>query len=282
MRTWFPALVLVALASLPAGRGFLPAPPAARLLLRGSGNGTPGSMRRESRGAASLRAILDKIPLPQSPRPSEIMKRLENKEVRRRACACARERFASPWRMVRALRDAPRGARFQVQGSLDRFIKSAPEGLKRAAEAAIPVAKVFEILFNLTQEHSRSRKPLFFKVPQMPLKALPHSLSASTVFPAHRAMILLAREPQAVLFNEDLKKGDALPAGWTEHLDEKTGLPYYYAASTASTVWQLPTEPAPPASRFRCSRRMCVCLYVCLCDGRHSPQLLAPPLLRFA
>ena len=44
---------------------------------------------------------------------------------------------------MRALRDAPRGARFQVQGSLDRFIKSAPEGLKRAAEAAIPVAKVF-------------------------------------------------------------------------------------------------------------------------------------------
>jgi hypothetical protein len=95
-------------------------------------------------------------------------------------------------------------------------------------------------------------------------------------------MILLAREPQAVLFNEDLKKGDALPAGWTEHLDEKTGLPYYYAASTASTVWQLPTEPAPPASRFRCSRRMCVCLYVCLCDCRYSPQLLTPPLLRFA
>jgi hypothetical protein len=92
-------------------------------------------------------------------------------------------------------------------------------------------------------------------------------------------LILLAREPQAVLFNEDLKKGDALPAGWTEHLDEKTGLPYYYAASTASTVWQRPTEPAPPASRFGCSRRMYVCLYeclyVCLCDYMYSPT--APP-----
>ena len=99
MRTWFPALVLMALASLPAGRGFLPAPPAARLLLRGSGNGTPGSMRRESSGAASLRAILDKIPLPQSPRPSEIMKRLENKEVRRRACARVRASARVCWRL---------------------------------------------------------------------------------------------------------------------------------------------------------------------------------------
>jgi len=42
--------------------------------------------------------------------------------------------------------------------------------------------------------------------------------------------------------------GHALPAGWTEHLDEKSGLPYYYAASTGSTVWQRPTEPASLAA----------------------------------
>jgi outer membrane protein assembly factor BamB len=46
----------------------------------------------------------------------------------------------------------------------------------------------------------------------------------------------------------NLTNGDALPAGWTEHFDEKNGLPYYYAASTGSTVWQRPTEPALPAA----------------------------------
>ena len=51
-------------------------------------------------------------------------------------------------RLVQALRDAPRDACFQVQGSLDGFIKSAPEGLKRAAEAAIPVAKVVALMVN--------------------------------------------------------------------------------------------------------------------------------------
>jgi len=89
----------VALVLLPEGRGFLPAPPATRLLLRGSANGTPGRVRRESRCSASLRAILDKIPLPQSPRPSEIMKRLENKEVRRRACARVRASARVCWRL---------------------------------------------------------------------------------------------------------------------------------------------------------------------------------------
>ena len=97
MRKWLS--VLVALVLLPEGRGFLPAPPATRLLLRGSANGTPGRVRRESRCSASLRAILDKIPLPQSPRPSEIMKRLENKEVRRRACARVRASARVCWRL---------------------------------------------------------------------------------------------------------------------------------------------------------------------------------------
>ena len=46
----------------------------------------------------------------------------------------------------------------------------------------------------------------------------------------------------------NLTNGEALPAGWTEHFDEKNGLPYYYAASTGSTVWQRPTEPALPAA----------------------------------
>ena len=41
--------------------------------------------------------------------------------------------------------------------------------------------------------------------------------------------------------------GHALPAGWTEHLDQKSGLPYYYAASTGSTVWQRPTKAATEA-----------------------------------
>jgi hypothetical protein len=41
--------------------------------------------------------------------------------------------------------------------------------------------------------------------------------------------------------------GHALPAGWTEHLDEKRGLTYYYAASTGSTVWQRPTKAATEA-----------------------------------
>lgn len=62
------------------------------------------------------------------------------------------------------------------------------------------------------------------------------------------------------------RSGDALPAGWTEHFDEKTGLPYYYAASTASTVWQRPTESAPLASRlYAVSVCFCVCLSVCGC-----------------
>eukprot|EP00802_Teleaulax_amphioxeia_P023589 Tamp_24193.p1 GENE.Tamp_24193~~Tamp_24193.p1 ORF type:complete len:255 (+),score=58.56 Tamp_24193:190-954(+) len=161
MRAWCATLALVALATLPVGRGFAPAAAPAARALRGGNGRRPGG-RACASGAASLRAILDKIPLPQSPRPSEIMKSLENKEV---------------------------------QGSLDRFLKSAPEGLKRAADTVIPVAK-------------------------------------------------------AVLFNDeaDLKKDQGLPAGWTEHLDEKTGLPFYYAVSTATTVWQRPSEPAPPAA----------------------------------
>jgi hypothetical protein len=52
---------------------------------------------------------------------------------------------------------------------------------------------------------------------------------------------------------------DALPAGWTQHFDEKTGRPYYHAASTALTVWERPTEPAPPAHR---SDAAVVCIYV--------------------
>jgi hypothetical protein len=69
--------------------------------------------------------------------------------------------------------------------------------------------------------------------------------------------MLPAPYPQAVLFNDeaDLKKDQGLPAGWTEHLDEKTGLPFYYAVSTATTVWQRPSEPAPPAARSGGCRR---------------------------
>ena len=69
---------------------------------------------------------------------------------------------------------------------------------------------------------------------------------------ARKPLTLPAPYPQAVLFNQekDQKKEQDLPAGWTEHVDEKTGLPYYYAVSTATTVWQRPSQPAPPAARF--------------------------------
>ena len=75
--------------------------------------------------------------------------------------------------------------------------------------------------------------------------------------PRLRVLMLPAPYPQAVLFNDeaDLKKDQGLPAGWTEHLDEKTGLPFYYAVSTATTVWQRPSEPAPPAARSGGCRR---------------------------
>ena len=53
-----------------------------------------------------------------------------------------------------------------------------------------------------------------------------------------------------------------LPAGWTQHFDEKTGLPYYHAASTALTVWERPTEPAPPTPRSDAAVYTYVCMYV--------------------
>jgi hypothetical protein len=87
MRAWCATLALVALATLPVGRGFAPAAAPAARALRGGNGRRPGG-RACASGAASLRAILDKIPLPQSPRPSEIMKSLENKEVRRGVCVC--------------------------------------------------------------------------------------------------------------------------------------------------------------------------------------------------
>ena len=57
-------------------------------------------------GVVALRAIIDKIPLPQSPKPSEIMKSLENKEVYLylRVFSCMYVHACCAWCSVDALR----------------------------------------------------------------------------------------------------------------------------------------------------------------------------------
>jgi len=39
-----------------------------------------------------------------------------------------------------------------------------------------------------------------------------------------------------------------LPWGWVEHIDEKSGMPYYHHPQSGKTQWELPTAPLPPAS----------------------------------
>ena len=94
----------------------------------------------------------------------------------------------------------------QVADSLDRFVKSAPEGLLRSgkllSEKVLPVAA--DLLFNAKAGAQAS---------------------------------------------EDAAPEEPLPAGWTAHLDNKTGMTYYFEEATATAVWTRPSEsPRQPAS----------------------------------
>lgn len=94
----------------------------------------------------------------------------------------------------------------QVADSLDRFVKSAPEGLLRSgkllSEKVLPVAA--DLLFNAKAGAEAS---------------------------------------------EDAAPEEPLPAGWTAHLDNKTGMTYYFEEATATAVWTRPSEsPRQPAS----------------------------------
>lgn len=137
----------------------------------------PGaSQRAGTQSAFRLRAVLDKaasalnkIPLPTSPR----------------------------------IQDFDGG---EVSSSLDRFIKSAPEGLMRTGKIVgdriLPVAADManDLLF---KDYSKENKTVSASVP-----------------PAGKV--------------------DELPAGWTEHTDEETGRTFYYDVATTTTVWERP------------------------------------------
>ena len=96
--------------------------------------------------------------------------------------------------------------RLQVADSLDRFVKSAPEGFLRSgkllSEKVLPVAA--DLLFNAKAGAEAS---------------------------------------------EDAAPEEPLPAGWTAHLDNKSGMTYYFEEATATAVWTRPSEsPRQPAS----------------------------------
>ena len=140
------------------------------------------------RGALAVQAVLDKMgkaaigavgkaaanaPLPTSPRPQEILDAATTGEV---------------------------------ADSLDRFVKSAPEGFLRSgkllSEKVLPVAA--DLLFNAKAGAEAS---------------------------------------------EDAAPEEPLPAGWTAHLDNKSGMTYYFEEATATAVWTRPSEsPRQPAS----------------------------------
>jgi len=56
-------------------------------------------------------------------------------------------------------------------------------------------------------------------------------------------------EPEPVPEPEPEPPADALPPGWTEHVDPRSGKTYYYNKSTKETSWKKPSAaPAPPPS----------------------------------
>jgi len=176
------AALLLTLVGMPRPTGGFAAVPVL------SGTAAPADARRAGPSALRLRAMLDKgvaaaasalnkIPLPTSPR----------------------------------IQDFSGG---EVQNSLDRFVKSAPEGLRRTGK--IVGDKVLPIAAEMAND-------LLFKDYGKEEGGLVTSSTA-------------ASEPVAE---------DELPAGWTAHLDDETGRTFYYDVATATAVWERPKTESP-------------------------------------
>lgn len=176
------AALLLTLAGMPRLTGGFVAVP----ILCGAS--APADTRRAGPSALRLRAMLDKgvsaaasalnkIPLPTSPR----------------------------------IQDFDGG---EVQTSLDRFLKLAPEGLKRTGK--IVGDKVLPVATEMASD-------LLFKDYG---KEEGGSGAASTA-------------PSTPVAE------DELPAGWTAHLDEDTGRRFYYELATQVAVWERPKAASP-------------------------------------
>jgi hypothetical protein len=113
----------------------------------------------------------------------------------------------------------------EVQSSLDRFIKSAPEGLMRTGkmvgDKVLPAAAEManDMLF---KDYNKQNMTVGASAPAV-------------------------------------REDNALPAGWAEHTDEETGRTFYFEVATATAVWERPrsvfTHNTRGVSSCGCSAR---------------------------